>query len=213
MQTSANSIVVKHLVYNNATLATDVPSSAKQFSEMDPIEVADQVSLIEYDLLRMIRPNEFLKQAWNKDGKEKKAPNILRYIYWFNKLSRWVSTVILKGNTPEERSVIISKFIQIGLRFRDQNNYNGIMEVISSLHSSAISRLKKSWAVGNSSPSSSLFLLFLFLCFFFLFLSFFFAHIDFFSFSFFLFSGLVSLAAAVEFDGQLGPTELVAEPQ
>jgi hypothetical protein len=86
-----------------------------QFSELDPNIVADQLTLIEYNILKQIKPHEFLKQGWNKHEKEVKAPNILRYIHWFNSVSKWVSTEIVKRATPEERSVLLGKFIQVAM--------------------------------------------------------------------------------------------------
>ena len=53
-------------------------------------------------------------KAWSKSHGTEAAPNIVHYIHWFNKVSRWVTTEIIKGNTPQERSVIIGKWIEIG---------------------------------------------------------------------------------------------------
>ena len=53
---------------------------------MDPVLMADQLTLIEYHLQKKISSAEFMKQAWNK--REEKAPNIRAYIAWFNKVSR-----------------------------------------------------------------------------------------------------------------------------
>lgn len=129
------------------SISTKLNEHPLKFSESTPGEIADQLTLLEYQIMTKIRPTEFLKQAWSKQEKDEKAPNIVSYIDWFNKVSRWVSTEIVKGDTPEQRSVIIAKFIQIGMRLKELSNFNGVMEVISSLHSAAISRLKQSWAV------------------------------------------------------------------
>lgn len=84
-------------------------------NDLDPILLADNISVLEHVLLKNIRPSEFIKQAWNKPEKEKKAPNILKYITWFNKISRWVSTEILKRETAEARSVVIAKMIEMAM--------------------------------------------------------------------------------------------------
>lgn len=60
--------------------------ASAQLNELDPILLADNLSVLEHSLLSSIRPIEFLKQAWNKSEKEKKAPNIIKYIAWFNKV-------------------------------------------------------------------------------------------------------------------------------
>jgi hypothetical protein len=49
-------------------------------------DIANQLTLLEYDLMCNIRPGEFLKQRWNKSEKESEAPNLLKVISWFNKV-------------------------------------------------------------------------------------------------------------------------------
>lgn len=90
--------------------------------------------LIEYTMLKNIHLSEFLGQAWNKSAcqrctfvtqcaltydtseeKEARAPNILKYIAWFNKVSHWVTTEIMKRETAEERAVVIGKFIEMAM--------------------------------------------------------------------------------------------------
>ncbi len=51
---------------------------------MDSISVADQLTLLEFNMQKMISASEFMKQAWTKN--HVKAPNIRSYIDWFNKV-------------------------------------------------------------------------------------------------------------------------------
>ena len=43
--------------------------SSWNFKDMDPGIFAQQLSLLEFNLLKNIRVKEFMRQAWNKDGK------------------------------------------------------------------------------------------------------------------------------------------------
>jgi hypothetical protein len=99
------------------------------------------MTIIENDLMRNIYTTEFLNQAWSKAQKDTKAPHILAYIGWFNRVSRWIATEIIKRGSSQERSVLIAKFISVGMRLKANYNFNGIMEVLSALHSSAISSM------------------------------------------------------------------------
>lgn len=103
------------------------------------------MTLMEEALFRIIRPREFHKQAWNKAGRELNAPNLNKLTLHANKMINWVTTEILKVPEMEERAQLISKFIRIAVALKSLNNYNGVMEILSSLHSSAVSRLKLSW--------------------------------------------------------------------
>eukprot|EP01102_Stenamoeba_stenopodia_P007490 TRINITY_DN2096_c0_g3_i1.p1 TRINITY_DN2096_c0_g3~~TRINITY_DN2096_c0_g3_i1.p1 ORF type:complete len:776 (+),score=181.92 TRINITY_DN2096_c0_g3_i1:1533-3860(+) len=116
-----------------------------QMDQFGPEELAQQLTLIHYDLVSKIRPKEFIRQAWNKAGSEVNAPNLLACIKRLNWGSRWYSTMILKGERAEQRAGLLTTFIKIAEKCENVRNYNGLMEVISSLHSAPISRLKHSW--------------------------------------------------------------------
>ncbi len=115
--------------------------------EADPELIADQLCLHEFAMMKRIQVPEFIKQNWNKERKMLDAPNIISCIEWFNKLSGWISTEILKHETPQERSFVIGKFIKLAARVRENNNFNCLMEVMSSLHSAHVSRLRDSWGL------------------------------------------------------------------
>ena len=60
------------------------PPASIVVTDIDPIEMARQITLIEYDLLKAIIPKECLGQAWAKPGKETRSPHVLRMIHWTN---------------------------------------------------------------------------------------------------------------------------------
>jgi hypothetical protein len=97
------------------TFSQEIPTESHKLNidEIDADTIAEQITLIEYQLVKKIDPFEFLNQHWMKDNKLKLAPNVLNYIAWFNKISSWISTEIIKRNSAEERSVVIGKFIQM----------------------------------------------------------------------------------------------------
>ena len=74
--------------------------------------IAKQMALLDYTYYTKMKPSEFLKQGWSKNG-EVNAPNILKFIDWFNNTSRWVSSQILSGKTEKDRAKIIEAFIDI----------------------------------------------------------------------------------------------------
>jgi CRP-like cAMP-binding protein len=123
----------------------NMPLSEASFSAIDAAAVAQEWSLIEYELFRQIAPSEFLRQAWNKGDKQVRAPNMLRYIDWFNEMSRWVQSAVLTEKTQPGRAAMIGRFIEIGEKLLALNNFNALMEILSALNNSAIFRLKRSW--------------------------------------------------------------------
>ena len=78
----------------------------------DKTDVVKQMALIDFEHFKQIRPREYLKQGWSKNGLVN-SPNIMNFINWFNVQSRWVSTQILSGNHVEDRKNIIEYMIDI----------------------------------------------------------------------------------------------------
>lgn len=126
-----------------------LPKKLKDATLMDihPKEIARQMTLMEEKIFILIRPKEFFKQAWNRPNHEIDAPNITLLTRNFNKMINWITTEILKVNDVSERAEVITHFIRVAKHFNKLRNYNGIMQVLSSLHSSSISRLKQSWSL------------------------------------------------------------------
>ena len=135
--------------YTSAAPSPREPSKSKHLALQDihPEELARQLTLMEEDIFIQIRPKEFLKQAWNKGNHELNAPFITLLTRNFNKLINWITTEVLKHQDATLRAETITKFIKTAKYLEKLKNYNGVMQVLSSLHSSAISRLKQSWAL------------------------------------------------------------------
>ena len=114
--------------------------------DLNPLEVARQMTLIETKLFRNIAPNECNGLAWSKKDAKERSPNILKMINRFNQVSDWVVTEIVKPDNPKQRTETLSMFIEIAARCESLNNLNGAMEIISALGNSAVHRLKMHWA-------------------------------------------------------------------
>ena len=124
--------------------------------ELAPRNVAEQLTLIEFMLVGNIELSELSNQAWNRDGKESRAKHVLAYIEWFNRVSGWIVTQIITQEQSLQRAAAIVKFIDIGAVLLTLQNYNGVIEILSALHASAISRLKETWALVPKDSMSTL---------------------------------------------------------
>ncbi|ELR19028.1 RasGEF domain containing protein [Acanthamoeba castellanii str. Neff] len=93
----------------------------------------------------MITAREFLDQAWQREDKILLSPNLTRIIERFNQVSYWVATCILTQSSIEKQALIISKFIRLALDLFKLHNYNGVAEITSALHNSAVQRLRQTW--------------------------------------------------------------------
>jgi hypothetical protein len=109
------------------------------------IEIARQITLIDFDQFKLIEPKECLNQSWNKGNREVKAPNIHQMIQTFNTLSNWIGTTIVGTPDLKERAKIVEKFIEVAECLWNLNNFNGVFAVCSGLSLASIYRLKKTW--------------------------------------------------------------------
>ena len=55
-------------------------------SQMHPVELARQVTLLEFDLFRQIQASELVGLAWMKADKQRRAPNLLKMIDLTNRV-------------------------------------------------------------------------------------------------------------------------------
>ena len=110
-------------------------------------ELAEQLALHEAALLRGVAPHELQGLAFAKATKAERAPNVLRLISHFNRMSRWVCTQVVRQPTTRERARCLRLFIELANACRELGNFNGVMEIVAAINSSALFRLKRTWEV------------------------------------------------------------------
>jgi len=116
-------------------------------NDIAPLEIARQLTLIEYDLYNKIQPKECLNQAWNKPEKEKNAPHIVQLIERFNRIGLWVVNLIVHELELSMRATLITHLIAIATECKQLQNYNSMLGIVAGLMSASVSRMKKTWAL------------------------------------------------------------------
>jgi hypothetical protein len=107
--------------------------------------VAQQLTLMEWHMLRAIRPSELLRQAWSRPGAQSRAPNVVRYMRWYNNVRAWAASEVLRGSTPVTRAVALRKLIRVTTALFELRNFNGVMELLSALNAAPVFRLRRTW--------------------------------------------------------------------
>lgn len=116
-----------------------------KFLDIDPLELARQLSLVESKLFCQIQVNECLGKAWPKEFAKEGTPNIKAMIDMSNALTRWVAETILLQPEQKKRASTIKHFILVADRCRSLNNFSTLMQIIAGLNSTPIYRLRRTW--------------------------------------------------------------------
>jgi len=114
--------------------------------DFPPAKIAQQLTYIDFQMFSAVRFNEFYHCAWSKKNCEQNAPNLVRLIERFNKVSQWIQTSIVRVRDLKKRTAVLARFIHIAQEFEWLHNFQGMMMVNAALNNSAISRLKHTWA-------------------------------------------------------------------
>ncbi|CAG8644052.1 40260_t:CDS:10 [Gigaspora margarita] len=161
MAFAAVNAVFKEMIPNNTM---SPPPSIKpknlkkiKFLDLDPLEIARQLTIIEAKLYNKIRPVECLNKAWSKETKEGEdgdgeeiAVNIKAMIVNSNQITGWVAESILNQKEIKKRCALIKHFVAVADKCRQLNNFNSLTAIISGLNSAPIHRLKRTWEMVNA---------------------------------------------------------------
>ncbi|KAJ3436490.1 ras guanine nucleotide exchange factor i-related [Anaeramoeba flamelloides] len=109
--------------------------------DVDPEEIARQMTLIEFSIFKKIRPPELLNLAWSESKLKHRALNLIALNKRFNQIPLWVATLILKASRLKLRQNIIGKCIGIAQHLWMLDNFNGSIAVLNGLKTPSIARL------------------------------------------------------------------------
>ncbi|KAK0411193.1 hypothetical protein QR680_005537 [Steinernema hermaphroditum] len=132
---SARPPILWHTVAQNDVANYDLLS-------LHPIEIGRQLTLLHFDLYRVVKPIELVDCAWMKADKLKRSPRLMQYMDKTNQLIYWVAKSIVETESLEERVALVSRVLEIMFIFEELHNFNGIIAFNSALGSSAVARLK-----------------------------------------------------------------------
>lgn len=120
------------------------------FMDISDDHVADELTRIDWIMFSSIRIRDFIRHvslsAAEKD-KCKGLRSINRMINHFNHIAKWVANMVLLRDKPKHRAQMLEKFMNIALKLRQLNNYNGLAAVLAGINGTAIHRLAQTRAL------------------------------------------------------------------
>ncbi|KAG7272593.1 hypothetical protein CRUP_003515 [Coryphaenoides rupestris] len=105
---------------------------SEPFESHSALEIAEQLTLLDHLVFKVIPYEEFFGQGWMKNDKNERTPNL-------------IATEILKWDDMGLRVGVLEKWVAVADICRCLHNYNAVLEITSSLNRSSVFRLKKTW--------------------------------------------------------------------
>ncbi|KAK1074492.1 Ras guanine nucleotide exchange factor bud5 [Friedmanniomyces endolithicus] len=118
--------------------------SSYNIVDIDPFELARQLTLITSRIFCDIRPDELLSLEWGKRSTDN-ARNVRAMCTINTDLAHVVGDTILTPNDAKKRALVIKHWSKVGTRCLELNNYDSLVAIMCSINSSVVSRLKRTW--------------------------------------------------------------------
>lgn len=125
-------------------VSIDIPELGNRVSlmDLDPAEIARQLTIYTSTIFRAIKPYEFFDCAWSKTKLQHLAPNVMEMISRFNYISSWVATELCCELQLRVRRTKFVKIVRVATVLRDMNNFHMLYAFVSGWNNSAVQRLK-----------------------------------------------------------------------
>ncbi|KZT73841.1 ras GEF [Daedalea quercina L-15889] len=112
--------------------------------DIDPIEIARQLTLMEFAMYKKIRSMECLMRSKaSKPGKHNDS--FSQIIQLTNKIGYWVAESILENKDSKRRASIVKHFVMAADQCRILQNYSTMNAIVSGLAGTSVRRLKRTW--------------------------------------------------------------------
>ncbi|KAJ3888721.1 ras guanine nucleotide exchange factor domain-containing protein [Lentinula edodes] len=123
-----------------------------KLTDIEPLELARQLTLLESALYQKIRPMECLQRAREGVGAKDKdggsgggMDNIAYVIQTSNRIADWVAESVLSKEDSRKRAATVKHLILVADRCRTLNNFSTMIAIVSGLNTPPIRRLKRTW--------------------------------------------------------------------
>ncbi|KAK7048147.1 ras guanine nucleotide exchange factor domain-containing protein [Favolaschia claudopus] len=130
-------------------LSPYLPKSSKPLKLLDiqPLELAQQLTILDSRLYQCIKPADCLQQVWPQ--KTQTANSIVSFIQTSKNIRLWVVETVLTESDRRQRARIIDHFISIADHCRTLQNLSAMAAITFGLNTLAIRRLTRTWARVN----------------------------------------------------------------
>lgn len=150
-------------------------SSSSRRREQTKQLLAEQLTMVDFELYRKIRSSELIDKAWTRPDKDVRARHVRAILRHSNRVTRWVMACILRehprtrtaeelARSPDLESVVdastafrnrramLFKFIKLAFVSLGMRNFNTTFSLVTALKATPVHRLRSCW---DTLPSAS----------------------------------------------------------
>ena len=113
---------------------------------MTPLELAQQLCLIDHSTYSTVVINELLGLSWQGKEAVNRAPNLTRVIGRLNKIASLCSYAVVTGASVSARKQALSLICAVMKHLLELQNFASLVAFSSSLQESSVFRMKKTFA-------------------------------------------------------------------
>lgn len=111
------------------------------FDLLEPNQIASELLRYTSKYYYKITPHELIYASFDNSDKTKYSFNLNKLIKYFNLISFWVPTEIIKSKNAKHQSIIYNKFIETANICYNSNNFHMLFALVSGLKNISITRL------------------------------------------------------------------------
>lgn len=144
----------KRLSSKKRSRANSVADGEASFDTLTAADIAEQLTLREWEMFRVIPESDFLDKVFNM---KPPPPNnaLTTMVEHFNMLSMWVAAEIVHTEDLKDRANVLKKFGTVCEMLFDLGNFNSLMAIVAGLTLGCVQRLRQTWSVAGSSVKQS----------------------------------------------------------
>lgn len=110
------------------------------FLDIDPIELARQITLLNQKMFKFVRNNHLLEVLDNKDDESNPVVGISKYS---KTMTAWVTTEIITTPQMKKRVLVLSNFVRLCYSLVHMNNFHAAMDIYLGISHFLVNKLKK----------------------------------------------------------------------
>eukprot|EP00736_Rhodelphis_marinus_P002576 Rmarinus@m.16880 len=119
-----------------------MPRHMNHLFDVEPLEIARQLTLLDFELFSKINVAEFVDLKFAKADKATQSPNIVAMTDRFNKTAFYFATHVVTPETKKQRTRAVRKCIKIASALLKLHNFCSFFAVMAALNNSAVHRLQ-----------------------------------------------------------------------